>query len=137
MKINEKLNLKTIGCCVLATFLTAMSCEDDMTDGYIRFYNHSGEVLYTYKTFGSDSIMPQDFTFDPRDRIGIDMRTGFGFNNPDMEDGRKFDLLIFKQSTLDQYGWEQIRQQNLYDKRFFVDLDSLTQLDFKLKYYGE
>ncbi|NMH29118.1 hypothetical protein [Flavobacterium silvaticum] len=123
-------------CAGAALLLMAFTCDDDLDRNYV-FYNHSGEMLYLYENYATDSIMPADLTTEPGRTVSIDELQEEHFADINFSDGKKLDLLIFKKSTVDLYGWPTIREQNIYDKRFFISLDSLTQLDYKVKYYGD
>lgn len=45
-------------------------------------------------------------------------------------------ILIYKQSTIDNHSWEEIQEQNLYDKRYSFTLDELNAMNWQLVYDG-
>ncbi len=52
-------------------------------------------------------------------------------------DNRKIHLLIYKQSTLNNYTWEVIQSENIYDKRYSFTLEDLKVMNWTIVYDGE
>lgn len=52
-------------------------------------------------------------------------------------DNRKIQLLIFKQSTLDEHSWEEIQERNLFDKRYSLTVEDLKELNWTITYDGD
>ncbi len=46
-------------------------------------------------------------------------------------------ILIYKKSTIENYSWEEIQEQNLYDKRYSFTLDELNAMNWQLVFDGK
>lgn len=51
-------------------------------------------------------------------------------------DNRKIHLLIYKQSTLNNYTWEEIQSENLYDQRHSFTFEELKSMNWTIVYDG-
>lgn len=51
------------------------------------------------------------------------------FNN-----NRKLNILIYKESTLNQYSWQEIQEQNIFDKRYVLTLEELKAMNYTIVY---
>ena len=54
------------------------------------------------------------------------------FNN-----NRKLNILIYKESTLNKYSWQEIQKKNIFDKRYVLTLDELKAMNYKVVYDGK
>ena len=46
-------------------------------------------------------------------------------------------ILVYKQSTLDNYSWEEIQEQNIFDARYSFTLEELQAMNWEVVYTGE
>lgn len=52
------------------------------------------------------------------------------------EKNEKLYLFIYKQSTLDNHPWEEIQEQNIYDKLYVLTLNELNTMNWQVVYDG-
>ena len=115
--------------------------DDDILVGTINIFNNSEDIIYCGCPFVSENeINSEDLDenlvreikiFPKSQRIYSYYKRQFDKNY-----NRKIWILIFKQSTLDNHTWEEIQEQNLYDKRYSFTLDELNAMNWELVYNG-
>jgi hypothetical protein len=49
-------------------------------------------------------------------------------------DGQKCRILIFSKDTVLKYGWTEVKQRNLYSKKYLLDLKDFKSIDWKISY---
>lgn len=49
----------------------------------------------------------------------------------------RYTLYIFNKSTVDKYTCEEIRENELYDKKYLLSLEDLRELNFIINYTGD
>ena len=120
---------------VMAVFMST-TCEKEMpVFGYgdiVTLCNHSDETIY-WSGLDFDGGDNEDMTvlqalkesslgllkLLPKEEIRTHFVGSIHLENP-------YQLMIFRQSTLDKYGFDQLIDMNLYDKLFKLDREELV-----------
>lgn len=131
---------------VLSVLLMATTC-DDSTVHYTDFIleNQSNETIYVceYQLNDKELLTPlyvfrrlnKDFVkkvFTDGIFIG---KVGIPWNSTQADD--KYQIIIFKQSTMDKYTEDELVEKNIFDKRYMFTYDELKKMNFKITYTGE
>ena len=58
---------------------------------------------------------------------------------PETEDEANslYQVIIFKQSTIDKYSKEELIEKNIFDKRYLLNYNELKKVNFKMTYSGD
>lgn len=135
---------KIISLCLMAMFCTASACEDfeeDMIDVWLE--NKSEETIWVKGASFTDGrlISPYDvfrFENNVRDVKPEDTYKFWRCIGPErLEQGIEFQIIVFKQSTIDKYTTEELIEQEIFDKRYSLSYDDLKAMDYKVVYTGE
>lgn len=125
-----------------------MTCGDD--DGFdvetcdIIIENKSGDNIYI-KSFPfryDTTLLTPRYVFErsesgyPR-KIGKDCVVKDIASLEGLKRGYKYQLIIFKQSTMDKYSKEELVEKNIFDKRYVLSLNHLASMGFRIIYNGE
>lgn len=139
----RKLMFATLLCFVSALF-TAMTCDDSNIESVtVTFENKSGDSLYV-----DDFMFMDDTTFLSPYHVFVLMpypieyvpQNGFYEQQANLrmlEQGYKFQLIVFKKGTLDRYSKDELVEGNIFDKRYVLSYDELKVTDFKIVYTGD
>jgi|GEM_PF-6406186 len=125
---------------LLLTLLFVMTgCPGDDVDFpyYIKLSNQSGEAVFYHKLGAVQDVYSSGFTASPMRSITSGMSTDTGFRDTEISGEKSLYLLLYKKSTLDNYTWEEIQQQNLHDARYkFSTIEELQSINFEIIYDG-
>ena len=121
--------------------------EDPGVDVYyqdVKIINKSGETIYAADVmFGDTTLLTPKHVFkmfDPRIlREAYNDSCFIGkIAIPETEDEANslYQVIIFKQSTIDKYSKEEIIKQNIFDKRYELSYNELKKVNFKMIYSG-
>lgn len=111
----------------------------------VQIMNKSGEKIYAldFMFYDSTLLTPQHVfeLFDGKLLIETENDSSFIGKIPipdnDLEANDKYQVIIFKQSTLDKYSKEEIIKQNIFDKRYELSYNELKKVNFKMTYSGD
>lgn len=152
MKIKSKYTYRhLLNCilCILCFLLMSTTCdyEDDPYDfvtDEIVVINESSEPIFTICIIFQSGLSEPKSWFPDRFKDLIEIQpeeSSIVYTN------NRYDfyvaeglykchaqILIFKQSTLDKYSYEEIIEKNIFDKRIIMSYDDLWANDFKVVY---
>lgn len=98
--------------------------------------NSSTEDIYVYSR-NSSNIVGLDYFPDPPSTITQKgEKWSFPLTERPFQDGVKLWILVFKKSTLENNTWQQIRDNNLYDKRYSFNLEEMKAVNYQVIYDG-
>lgn len=123
---------------IVITSLFLQACpHGDEPDMSYAIINNCSERIYLFQN-NIDSIMTSRYSTQ-RPLMYIDRQDTFKtvyftslFNN-----NRKLNILIYKESTLNKYSWQEIQEKNIFDKRYVLTLDDLKIMNYKVVYDGK
>lgn len=111
----------------------------------IQIMNKSGEKIYALEFMFKDSILltPQ-YVFEVfGGKLLIETENDSSFIGkipiPETEDEANslYQVIIFKQSTIDKYSKEELIEKNIFDKRYLLNYNELKKVNFKMTYSGD
>lgn len=110
----------------------------------IQIMNKSGEKIYALEFMFKDStLLTPQYVFEVfGGKLLIETENDSSFIGkipiPDneLQANDKYQVIIFKQSTLDKYSKEEIIKQNIFDKRYELSYNELKKMNFKITYSG-
>lgn len=120
---------------ILIAFVTACPKQDNPDMNYsivnkchekIYLFQNNTDTIITPKSFPKQTIMQVNIPI--KDTVLFMYHTSF-FNN-----NRKLNILIYKESTLNQYSWQEIQEQNIFDKRYVLTLEELKAMNYTIVY---
>jgi hypothetical protein len=129
--------LKFLFVSVICFFLQGCPGEPEPVILYkFELMNSSNEDIYIYSSNSGDPVGLESFPNSP----SIVTQKGVKWNYPITEypfnKGVKLWILVFKKSTLENNTWQQIRDNNLYDKRYSFNLEEMRAINFQVVYDG-
>lgn len=94
--------------------------------------------IYIYRGVSPNEIKSVDVKFSYTDLIKSNQKEHYSYYESafKVDYNKKLWILIYKQSTIDNHSWEEIQEQNLYDKRYSFTLDELNAMNWELVYNG-
>ena len=112
--------------------------NDEVLAGKLSLKNNSSEDFYYYEDFSINMLNSTDINFNRLEaqRLTVNNVKEVNIYQYHFEKNQKLYLFIFKQSTIDNHSWEEIQEQNLYDKRYSFTLDELNAINWELVYDG-
>ena len=112
--------------------------NDEVLAGKLSLKNNSSEDFYYYEDFSINMLNSTDINFNRLEaqRLTVNNVKEVNIYQYHFETNQKLYLFIFKQSTIDNHSWEEIQEQNLYDKRYSFTLDELNAINWELVYDG-
>lgn len=116
--------------------------DDEILVGTINIVNDSEETIYCGCLFVSENVVNSDYFSENVVReVKIpkksEIRYSYYKNQFKGNYNNKIWILIFKQSTLDNYSWEEIQEQNIFDARYSFTLEELQAMNWEVVYTGE
>lgn len=134
--------MKQIRVIITMLMLTALltGCPDyDIPNMTVKIKNASKEDIYCYYNMIDTVITTKNTTKETViQRIIRPNKELNEYNNKSFFDNNnKFNLLIFKSSTLGYYTWQEIQNNNVFDQRYVLTLEDLQKLNFTITYYDE
>lgn len=134
---------KLIAVCLLIMLSLSMTCDDNDVaySFHIKFENKCGEdIELNYISYWDDVLLSAEAFFGGYNQYSIHLGNGDyispGFSEDDFEYGRKFQLIVYRQSTLNKYGEEELIRHNIYDKLYVMSYEELSACDFSIVYTG-
>lgn len=115
--------------------------DDDILVGTINIVNDSEETIYCGCPFVSENVInfndfSENFVREIKISAKSERKYSYYGNQFKGNYNKKIWILIYKQSTLDNHTWEEIQDQNLYDKRYSFTLDELNAMNWEVVYDG-
>ncbi len=112
--------------------------DDKIITGQIMLKNNIEESIYFYEDISDHGLSSNNISqyrltkqkILSRDSNNIKVYGHFFENN------KKLYVFVFKQSTLDNHTWEEIQEQNIYDKLYVLTLDDLNAMNWEVVYDG-
>ena len=111
----------------------------------IQIMNKSGEKIYALEFMFKDStLLTPQYVFEVfGGKLLIETENDSSFIGripiPDneLQVNDKYQVIIFKQSTLDKYSKEKLIEKNIFDKRYLLNYNELKKVNFKMTYSGD
>lgn len=121
---------------ITSLFLQACPHGDEPDMSYAIINNHS-ERIYLFQN-NIDSIITSKYSTQ-RPIMFINSKDIFEtpYNTSLFNKNRKLNILIYKESTLNKYSWQEIQEKNIFDKRYVLTLDELKAMNYKVVYDGK
>ena len=142
--------LKVAIFCTVCVLCNACSCMignpgEDVYYQDVKVINKSGETIYALEFMFKDStLLTPQYVFEVfGGKLLIETENDSSFIGkipiPDneLQANDKYQVIIFKQSTLDKYSKEEIIKQNIFDKRYELSYNELKKVNFKMTYSGD
>lgn len=121
---------------ILVLLLTACPKQDEPDMSY-SITNNCSETIYLFHN-NIDSLMTSHYsTQKPLEFINSQETLKSPYYTILFNNGRKLNVLIYKESTLKKYSWQEIQENNIFDKRYVLTLDGLKALNYTIVYNGE
>lgn len=98
--------------------------------------NSSSEDIYIYSRNSSDVIELSPGSEQPSIVTPKGEKWSFPLTEHPFNQGSKLWILIFKKSTIENNTWQQIRDNNLYDKRYGFNLEEMRAVNYQVVYDG-
>ena len=128
--------------CSLAIICMATTCDDstiENVDVYIR--NQSDETIWINSYIFNDTttLLEPGRSFQLQDPIELTIGDTYDdwVSVKMLERGLKYQVIIFKQSTLDKYTKEELIENNIYDKLYVLSFHDLIEFKGLVVYTGE
>ena len=140
----KTINIFTI-LCFFSILTTAMTCGDDFDESCdIIIANKSGDNIYIQSFVFDDTttLTPMHVfeRFEPGYPYKIE-NNGVFHDHPVIDalrqSGMKYQLIIFKQSTMDKHSKEELVEKNIFDKRYILTWKDLQSMRFNITYTGK
>ena len=141
--------LKVAIFCTVCVLCNACSCMIGNPGEHVYYQdvkviNKSGETIYALEFMFKDStLLTPQYVFEVfGGKLLIETENDSSFIGkipiPDneLQANDKYQVIIFKQSTLDKYSKEEIIKQNIFDKRYELSYNELKKMNFKITYSG-
>ena len=128
---------------VAVTFiLLCSSCEHAMPRGcYVTIRNNSEETIYVfyYDYDNGDKLTPQKVFFEFEEelrKINAKKSTGtyMPYSEEDAGTSKKYQVLVFRESTYKKYTKEELAEQNIYDGLLIMSYEELKAHNFIITY---
>lgn len=128
---------------VAITFiLLCSSCEHAMPTGcYVTIRNNSEETIYVfyYDYDSGDKLTPQKVFFEFEEELQkINTKESFGtlmpYSEEDAGTSKRYQVLVFRESTYKKYTKEDLAEQNIYDGLLIMSYEELKAHNFIITY---
>ena len=115
----------------------AMTCDSSFEMEDVVFENKSGETIFVadVRDFDATEILTPNVVFNSVPVRKMEDGSSFRRKVPD-DSSFIFQVLIFKQSTMDKYSKEELIQKNIFDKLYYLTYSDLEAMGFKIVYTG-
>ena len=112
--------------------------DNEVFAGELLINNNSNETIYFYDSFSPTEVNINDvsLTHLKNQRLVSKNSKKIKVYKYLFGKGEKLYLLIFKQSTLDNYTWEEIQKNNMYDELYVLALEDLENMNWEIVYNG-
>ena len=142
--------LKVAIFCMVCVLYNACSClignpGEDVYYQDVKVINKSGETIYALEFMFKDStLLTPQYVFEVfGGKLLIETENDSSFIGkipiPETEDEANslYQVIIFKQSTIDKYSKEELIEKNIFDKRYLLNYNELKKVNFKMTYSGD
>ena len=121
----------------VAMLTMAMTCDSSFEMEDVVFENKSGETIFVadVRDFDATEILTPNVVFNSVPVRKMEDGSSFRRKVPD-DSSFIFQVLIFKQSTMDKYSKEELIQKNIFDKLYYLTYSDLEAMGFKIVYTG-
>lgn len=122
----------------LLMFLPLLACDPEPKYEHIYLKNDCDERIYVFSSGYDDNtlIIPADVIYSKYPRIIEAGAEGLAavFSTDWMEEGGAAQFIVYKESTWKKYTMEEIKRNDIFDKRFFLRLPQLKACKNHVKY---
>jgi len=126
-------------------FLTLFSCPSESFPEYRwELVNNSNGLIHVVwgiipkkEYIYIDDKTGEGTFLGPYDILQKNDKVIDGIDSISFKENKNLWIIVYKQSTLDSYTWEEIRDQGLFDQRYDLTLEDLREMDFKIMYTVE
>lgn len=111
-----------------------------MREDYDMFFyiiNKSNESIGYFWDVSDSVVTTGRFQFKPKWLLGVDKKKKNGGYRSELEQGKRVNFIVFKETTLRQYSWEEMVENNIYDKLYILSLEELEAVDYTIVYDGK
>ena len=108
----------------------------DVPDFNFYIVNNGNETIKFYFKFSNKELTSKDFNSPPYVKILPNSKFKEGAADEFFKNNNKLWVLIFKESTLEKHTWQDIQNNNIFDKRFSLSLEEIKALNFEVIYDG-
>ena len=121
---------------ILTACIVLSGCPGEQDIDFARtIKNNSSERIYIFSRIEEDSLLPEHLTIDPTYKIESGDSSTTHYSSQSFKAGDKLRFMIFRQSTVNLYGWDGIREQNIYDARYDLTLEELEmQFNYTIEF---
>ena len=121
----------------VAMLTMAITCDSSFEMEDVVFENKSGETIFVadVRDFDATEILTPNVVFNSVPVRKMEDGSSFRRKVPD-DSSFIFQVLIFKQSTMDKYSKEELIQKNIFDKLYYLTYSDLEAMGFKIVYTG-
>lgn len=134
-----------LSCFIFCLFTATTCCEGETYEiDIVSVYNNTEDTVYIcFDTpeIGTPDLTPYElFTRFPskltkKQPFAVYEEMHVCYNG--LERDLTYQIIIFKQSTIDKYTKEELMEQEIFDKRYIFTYDDLKAMDYKVVYTGE
>lgn len=112
----------------------SMTCDDERYVGELLIKNESNEPIYYYKEFSTTDVTLDDISKSRLDNqmLSVGEKQKWLLYEDSFANDSKIYVYFFKKSILDQYSWEEIKENNLYSKRYTYTLSELKAAQWNI-----
>lgn len=103
---------------------------------FFSILNKSGTKIYVVYSMTENTISSDEFVVSPTEYILNDSSLKIPAHT-DFFIKRKLGVLIYKEQTLADYTWDEIRSNNIFDKQYIFTLEELKAMNYTIVYEGE
>ena len=113
--------------------------DDEILAGTLVIMNDSNESVYCYEDFSVNEITISDINYErlKNQVLAANNSTSIKIYQYHFEKNEVLRIFFYKQSTLDNYSWEEIQEQNIFDARYSFTLEELQAMKWELVHDGE
>lgn len=103
---------------------------------FFSVLNKSGTKIYVVYSMTENTISSDEFIVPPTEYILNDSSLKIPAHT-DFFIKRKLGVLIYKEQTLADYTWDEIRSNNIFDKQYIFTLEELKAMNYAIVYEKE
>jgi hypothetical protein len=110
--------------------------SDDKPDTTISIVNNFSEKIYVFTRNSPSEVTSSMSNEIPILNLAQNQKHIDNVFYSAFDSNSKLWILIYKQSTLENNTWQEIKDQGLYDKRYDLTLEQLKALNYEIVYDG-
>ena len=133
--------------CFLCLLFTSMTCDNNYNINSMTLENKSGETIYLDEFLLYDpKVLSPSVVFSSYESFHLmEIPPGGSFYGAIQLPAMgylstrpiKYQIIIFKKSTLDKYTKEELIENNIFDKIYSFTNEELEAIDYKVTYTGD